>query len=66
MEKEEMITEILNMENKLWNELNFWIDVVETQSEDYYGALKLARSRWASVNELVYKLGLTPIRKQKE
>ena len=63
MEKEEMITEILNMENKLWNEFNFWKDVVETQSDNYYGALKLARSKWVAVNELVYKLGLKPIRK---
>lgn len=63
MKKSDMITEILNMENQLWNELNFWKDAVEMQGLAASGALKLARSRWASVNELVYKLGLTPVRK---
>lgn len=63
MKKADMITEILNMENQLWNEFNFWKDVVEIQGDNYADALKLARSKWASVNELVYKLGLTPIRK---
>lgn len=63
MKKADMITEILNMENQLWNELNFWKDAVEMQGLAASGGLKLARYRWASVNELVYKLGLTPIRK---
>ena len=63
MKKADMITEILNMENQLWNEFNFWKDVVEIQGDNYADALKLARSKWASVNELVYKLGLTPVRK---
>lgn len=62
MKKADMINEILNMEKQLWNELNFWKDVVETEGEKFSGALKLARSKWGSVNELVYKLGLTPIR----
>lgn len=63
MKKADMINEILNMENQLWNELNFWKDAVEMQGEEFSGGLKLARSKWASVNELVYKLGLTPVRK---
>ena len=63
MKKSEMITEILNMENQLWNDLNFWKDAVEMHGEQFSGAFKLARSKWASVNELVYKLGLTPVRK---
>lgn len=63
MNKEDMITEILNMEKKMWDELNFWKDVVRTYGEKYSNALNMARSSWAPVNELVYKLGLTPIRK---
>lgn len=63
MKKSDMITEILNMENQLWNELNFCKDVVKTYGEKYSNALNMARSSWAPVNELVYKLGLTPIRK---
>ena len=63
MKKADMINEILNMESQLWNELNFWKDAVEIQGEQFSGGLKLVRARWASVNELVYKLGLTPVRK---
>ena len=63
MNREEKITEILNMENQLWNELNFWKDAVRAYGEKYSDAFNRARSRWVPVNELVYKLGLTPIRK---
>ena len=62
MKKEDMINKILTTENELWNEFNFWKDVAEMNGEPSSDVIKLARSKWASVNDLVYKLGLRPIR----
>lgn len=39
MKKEDMINTILTTENELWNELNFWKDVVRTYGEKYSNAL---------------------------
>lgn len=54
MKKQEMIDLILQEERKLWNDLQYMIDVLGVNDE----ATESATTRWATIHQLIEKLGL--------